>query len=450
MSKIGASWTRRLPKGLSHLLLFCASWFLIEFAAQLAFQPITQHPFEHLSLDASSKTQLSQIKDRLDQQDQGGLFALHPYAGYAGRPGGQPWQEEEHIFSSFGFLGLEDRYRDLQGSPALSESQLSIAILGGSVAERFALSEDLAQRLLSELDADFVDDRELRIIPLAMSAYKQPQQLFMLQYALLQGVDIDLVLNLDGFNELALAIENTEKDYPSIYPSVRNMGLLLQEGTGRLDEAGLDYLQNRRSSLEREARWWRRSRAPIVRQSRLINLIANLRIQAERTTRQSRDIAEQDRLAQWLETEAAGPAITSSEPPAEAASQVWARSSELLDAVCKRQKIPYVHVLQPSQYHAQSKALTEEELRTAYDPDHPWAISAREHYPRLIEEGQGLREAGLDFHDLSHVFEAYPQTSAYVDTCCHLTDSGNSILADAIVPLIVEAFEQSGQEQSEP
>ena len=441
MNKLGRPRSFQIPLGLNRLLLLGATWILLEVFAQLAFQPLTHRPFEHADLDVASLRHRTQIEQGLAQQDEGGLFALHPFAGYTGRAGSRPWPDQSAVFSSFGLLGPEELYRDAAKDRAEAGRQRTIAILGGSVAESFALSEELPKKLRSELDAAFTDSQEIRILPLAMSAYKQPQQMFLLQYALLLGIDIDLVLNLDGFNELALAIENTEADYPAIYPSLRNMGPLLELNTGRLDEAGLEYMQARRRSLERESGWWRISRAKLIRQSRVFNLIAALRVQAERSMRKARDVAEQDRLSQKWSEEDIGPAISRGKAPVEAASEVWARSSTMLDAVCDRYAIPYLHVLQPNQYHVQSKTLTEEELRRAYTPDHPWAQSARSHYPRLIEEGQRLKRSGINFHDLSLVFEPHPSVSAYIDTCCHLSDQGNAILADAIVPLIVEALE---------
>lgn len=46
--------------------------------------------------------------------------------------------------------------------------------------------------------------REIRLVDLGMGGYKQPQQLMTLVYLTSLGAEFDLVINIDGFNEVAL------------------------------------------------------------------------------------------------------------------------------------------------------------------------------------------------------------------------------------------------------
>ena len=59
----------------------------------------------------------------------------------------------------------------------------------------------------------------MRILTVAMPGYKQPQQLLALAYLLSHGAQIDVVVNIDGFNEVALPqAENLPKGVNPFYP----------------------------------------------------------------------------------------------------------------------------------------------------------------------------------------------------------------------------------------
>src|SRR5436305_14825248 len=60
-------------------------------------------------------------------------------------------------------------------------------------------------------------DREMIFGRLGMSGYKQPQQLLLLTYLLSQGAEFDVLINLDGFNEIGL--HSSENMYQNTHPS---------------------------------------------------------------------------------------------------------------------------------------------------------------------------------------------------------------------------------------
>ena len=101
-------------------------------------------------------------------------------------------------------------------------NQFLIGIFGGSVAAWFCHVG--TPRLLDTLKAQaFFKDREL--VPLCFSheGYKQPQQLLALTYFLSIGQQFDLVINIDGFNEVALAAINDERGLDISMPSPMHM-----------------------------------------------------------------------------------------------------------------------------------------------------------------------------------------------------------------------------------
>ena len=62
-------------------------------------------------------------------------------------------------------------------------------------------------------------DKKIEIIRLAMSGYKQPQQLLALNFLLALGAEFDVIVNIDGYNEVALAVaENALSGVFVAYP----------------------------------------------------------------------------------------------------------------------------------------------------------------------------------------------------------------------------------------
>ena len=63
--------------------------------------------------------------------------------------------------------------------------------------------------------------------------------------------------------------------------------------------------------------------------------------------------------------------------------------------------IRYFQFLQPNQYLPDSKPLSTEEQRIAYEPDSPCRGVVEQGYPLLQAAGRNLRQAGVEFVDLS-------------------------------------------------
>ncbi|MDB4538609.1 hypothetical protein N9226_00620 [bacterium] len=346
---------------------------------------------------------------------------LHPYLGFL-RRSERDWDPDEVMT-----LNQPELY--LSGSPLLDgdPQDLMVAIAGGSVSQEFALgggAEALGE-LLSSLPQ--FEGRNVRFVALGGGGVKQPQQLFALEWLLVQGAQLDLLINIDGFNEVALhELENEHNGVAPIYP--RNWRLR----TSRLDLAEIigerAYVQRKRRELASGLL------ASPLRFSQVRQLIWIARDRNLRHSSRALDEALESFEANGVDDFVSqGPREPGSSEDTRRASMValWRRSSLLLDQACKANGIEYYHFLQPNQYVVGSKPLSEEEARVAISTELSYGSFVPEAYPLLQSAGDELSGTGVRFHDLTLVYEDRPE-SIYVDDCCHVNRLGNQILAEAI------------------
>lgn len=361
---------------------------------------------------------------------------LHPYLGFVRDPdrprhvlNGRvvPTELNEH-----GFFGPSPLAPRSEGGPFV------LAIFGGSVAAELYLDggDALVARLLEARPE--LAERGVALVSLALDGMKQPQQLLALQYFLALGAHFDLVVNLDGFNEVVLPMaENVPLGVSPFFPrSWRIYAMGAQDGeTTRLTTA----IQQGRAELEGRRELFSR---PGLRESHL--LLAIWQIALGRAA--AEQYALQDQLRQHFANETepsareAGPAFA--DPTAErvyrASAEIWRRASLQMWQASEAEGIGYLHVLQPNQYVAGSKQLTAWEERNAIaGPGYSYRRGVEGGYPKLIEEGAELVARGAPFVDLTGVFADEPET-IYRDTCCHANERGNEILGRAIADAIVE------------
>ena len=81
----------------------------------------------------------------------------------------------------------------------------------------------------------------------------------------------------------------------------------------------------------------------------------------------------------------------------------------------------------------------EEEAARALSDQSPYREGAERGYPLLIREGRALLEEGVAFRDLTGVFRE-TEAAVYRDSCCHVNERGNQILAGAIAAFVAERW----------
>jgi hypothetical protein len=359
---------------------------------------------------------------------------LHPYFGPTHRPGisfdlppelrtGEA--DEVVATNNFGFPS-----RVNYPFAKTSDRQFIIGIFGGSVGAYFCrlgaarLEETLRQ------SASF-NNRELVTLCFSHEGYKQPQQLLVLNYFLSIGQPFDLVINIDGFNEVALGRINDQYGWDVSMPSHEHLDALINlVNQSTLTPAKLESL------------------ARIVRYRQQLNDLAE---RSNRTRFASVEFGVRhyhDYLRRRYEQERVRFDGLPSNPPANSPIHVtpkvrsrtgsavyadiaanWRNASVLMQQLLAARSIQYVHVLQPNQYYS-TRAFTAAEKATAFNDGSPFKEGAANGYPFLEK---ALEPGGLN---AVHIFDT-ARESVYIDNCCHYTSTGNRLLADFVAKAVL-------------
>ncbi len=373
---------------------------------------------------------------------------LHPFRGWTQRPGTvaglerywgrvfpgstpPAWTLERRRVGAF---GATSRVADIRSLPP---GAFVVAVFGGSVAEQLVLYG--GDRLLESLARARPDlAGRLEILSMAGAAHKQPQQLQALIELVLHGVPVDLVVNLDGFNEVVQGGANARHGVHPYFPDWRRWTAMLELASGAPSAEAIvleaRILELRRASAALAARLERipvlsasvlaRSVAGtvVLRQQRCLEILeAELAAQAEATWR--------GRLAEHPD-----PCLAAADGCWALIADQWAQSSLLMAAVARSRGAAYAHLLQPNQYVPGSKPLTREEDLLAHWPGSRFAASVPPGYAALRARGPALAADGIAFRDLTDLFRERTET-LYVDNCCHLNRQGYLAIAEEVAAL---------------
>ena len=408
------------PRKIVFSLLACGlGWLALELVLHLSYAVIKQRVFPVTTYDQAMARAADEAVTQGGQQSGASgrsMEVVHPYLGFVLDPSRS---------TNTSYLGFPESEDDpFTRTPGV----LNIAILGGSFAE--GLSRYGEKTLVSELKQRGV---EARILTVAMGGYKQPQPLFALTYLFSHGAAIDAVVNLDGFNEVALpGAENLPSGVSPFFPRNWYQRTLEVEDRATLRQIGRALIfQDRR-------RAWAKSCRLLPRSSIVRNLIwrALDKWLVGKIVETQEDIRRPEAPV-TPSFRAAGPVLG----PRQGAvlygriAEHWATCSMMMKSLCEARNIPYLHALQPNQYVEGSKTLTPEELVTAFREDHPYRIGVVKGYPELLSAGERLRRQGVDFHDLTNLYRETPQT-VYADDCCHPNHKGYALVAKEIAGLL--------------
>lgn len=318
-----------------------------------------------------------------------------------------------------------------------SQDGFEVLIVGGSVATGFGnhVGRELGEMLSNDAR---LGHRTAYVFPHGRAGYKQPQQVLWITYLLSLGYQPDLVINLDGFNELALGAENVMRGAHPIHPAIGHWANLVKGGA--IDRETLDIALRGRNAQHEAQALHDRAAAWKLHYSAVAGPLVSSRLKRAHAE-YSR--AQDDYTALLTKKAAEGFAATMLGPPFEgdsvaASVRSWTESSRSLAAICAARSIRYMHVLQPTLHDTGSKPLTETEIAGGELRDH-WIEAIRLGYPELREAGEQLGAAGIFFFDGSKAFENSTQT-LYTDGC-HFTVEGNQILARAIAEAFLATLE---------
>ena len=313
------------------------------------------------------------------------------------------------------------------------EDTVVIGLVGGSVANY--VTPYLQEALERWFAANRLPQQPV-VLGLAMSAARQPQQTLIVADILLRGGEFDLIVNLDGFNELihSAGLRSRAGVFPFFPAGWPNQVNLTGDELLRAGHIGVLRREQARRAAARETsllRWsalfglvnrWRQER----------NAAAIIQRNHELAAMESAYTLGKHGPRSWLKGE--GERL-------QAAARLWYRGSVALSRLAAGAGADYYHFLQPNQYVPDSKPLTPAEQALAYGNVYQSVVERG--YPLLQEFNQDLPGQGIDYFDLTGIFADHPET-LYKDDCCHVNPRGNELLAAAMVQRLEPALRRSG------
>ena len=306
------------------------------------------------------------------------------------------------------------------------EGSVLIGLLGGSVAM------DVTPVFESAITRYFAENRidlEPVIIRLAKSSMKQPQQLLIAAWKLILGGEFDLIVNLDGTNEISQIHDNRRSGVFPFFP----FGWSALVETTAEETMLMGHIKVLRDEQEvlragiRESGWFWSAAFGLDAKIRLEKIESRIRALHHELTK-SRGTYNGERH---------GPRdiYRNEEDTRQAGVEVWHRGSVLLASLAREAGAEYYHFLQPTQYLPGSKPLTERELAIAYDSK--FEKNRRESYLLLAQFGEEMKRRNINFFDLTQIFSNNHET-LYRDKCCHFNKRGYQLLAEAMLRRILD------------
>ena len=348
-------------------------------------------------------------------------YPLHPYIGFTARPNGS---RKNGRYNDYGFLGKDPLSTRKPG-------EVLIAITGGSVAAGvFTFAGDHLREAL----APAYPGKDIQLTGIALGGMKQPQQLMAMNYFLTLGSDFDAIVNLDGYNEAVLSLQNYRKGVAPFYP--RAWSLYAQKSLN-IERAmlitELASLAGKRRALAGAANW------PVLNDSAfaltiwqlLDNRLYNAIYRNEKLLREGALLLDEA-------PQVNGPTIKYGDD--ESAKlfvlDIWENASQQMSRLAEVNDIDYYHFLQPNQYLKGSKPLSDDEKRLL-EKDKGDGIIAENMYPLMIDRLELIQQRG-DTHifNLTQIYVDHTET-LYIDSCCHVNARGYRLIADAIAELII-------------
>ena len=370
---------------------------------------------------------------------------LHPYFGFTTKPE-TPYKlsfsQTEHKANNYGFTTpYAYPFKKRAG-------QYVVGIFGGSAAQNYAVYEQEHQVLaeaLKQLPA--LRDKEIIILPFAYGGYKQPQQLLILNYFLALGQGFDLVINIDGFNEVALSDLNTKAGVEVAMPSVQHIMPLVNLASGHESTEELTSLLRIKQYKERlttALQAWHQCTLASCYTLRLLYvryLAAGYKREAGKYdafwAKKFSDI-DQDSLVQLNRDNSLPPG----NPLAfERMAAIWVQSSRIMGRELADEHVPYFHFVQPNQYVPTQRVFSEAEKRLAVQADGKYVAGVRGGYPVLLSKIDELRKSGVTVINAVNVFD-HTAAPVYSDTCCHYNQLGSEIFSTFIASSIVAGLKE--------
>jgi len=410
-------------------------------ALSLAFYFINQKQFFYARTKAKEKVveDIERIGIRLDESI---VERLHPFFGYVLKQGAFTNQKLKLKVNKHGFFSLYE-YPFIK----TNKKQFIIGVFGGSVANNFAVDEYKNQRLSKKLQSypEFAD-REIVVLNFGNGGYKQPQQLLILNYFLALGQELDLVLNIDGFNEVALSNLNNKAQIELGMPSVQHIQPLTNLASNVSPEVMSAIVQINDNKKQLKAGIDKLQTCQLA----LCHAVTSLRVK-QLVNNYQQAIVKYDAQVKNSNADTANSGIVyvpkaDSVLPDRAAfdkmASMWYESSIGMNQILSSRKIKYFHFIQPNQYYPTKRAFTAKEKEIAINKESPYIEGVKKGYPVLLSKVDDLQKARVNVFSAVNILDNTKET-VYKDACCHYNSVGEEVLANYISSSIIKVVRES-------
>ena len=434
-----------LDKGKNILIIIAVNLaiaFICLEALSLAFYFIKQKQFFYTRTKA--KEQVVEDIERLGIRiDESIVERLHPFFGYVLKQGAFTNEKLKLKVNKHGFFSLYE-YPFVK----TNEKQFIIGVFGGSVANNLALDEYITKRLSNNLKAypEFAN-KEIIVLNFGNGGYKQPQQLLVLNYFLALGQELDLVINIDGFNEVALSNLNNKGQVEIGMSSVQHIQPLTGLANNNLSpEAMSSIVQINETKKQLKAGI---DKLPTC-QLALCHAVTSLQVQ-QLVNNYQQAVVKYDSKVKQSNPDTANSGIVYI-PKADFVLQdaaafdkmasIWYESSIGMNQILSSRKIKYFHFIQPNQYYPTKRAFTAKEKEIAIDNKSSYVEGVKKGYPVLLSKVDDLQKAQVNVFNAVNILDNTKET-VYRDACCHYNSVGEEVLANYVSSSIIKVVKES-------
>ncbi|MEG4812627.1 hypothetical protein QUA82_34465 [Microcoleus sp. F8-D3] len=411
-------------------------------ALSLAFYFINQKQFFYTRTKTKEKVveDIERIGIRLDESI---VERLHPLFGYVLKKGAFTNEKLKLKVNKHGFFSLYE-YPFIK----TNKNQFIIGVFGGSVANNFAVDEYVTRRLSDKLKTyPEYANKEIIVLNFGNGGYKQPQQLLILNYFLALGQELDLVINIDGFNEVALSNLNNKAQVEIGMPSVQHIQPLTGLANNNLSpeamssiveinetkkqlKAGIDKLQTCQLALCHAV--------TSLQVKQLVNNYQQAVVRYDSQVKQSNQNTANSGIVYIPKADFVLPDAAAFDKMA----SMWYQSSIGMNQILSSRKIKYFHFIQPNQYYPTKRAFTAKENEIAIDNKSPYIEGVKKGYPVLLSKVDDLQKAGVNVFNAVNILDSTKET-VYKDACCHYNSVGDELLANYVSSSIIKVVRES-------
>jgi hypothetical protein len=350
---------------------------------------------------------------------------IHPYLGFGGP---NSLQSETTPTNNLGFPQLLTYNIPFKPAP----DDLVVALFGGSVASQLVTPPQGGLSIQAALRERLTGKKNVIVLCLAQNSGKEPQQVMALAMLRALGQHVDVVLNLDGFNEFAVGYQNLSRGVHPVFPSY---GILWGIGSGfePVTQQTDDFYRIAYELVQAKSSLALRNTAAdqatlgltYFYNKILISFLMRKRAAAE--AEYAAFAADAGEVAASKALMGIDMSLDRESDPWEELFEIWSNSSDAMAALSLTVGARYLHIIQPNQYFS-GKQFTADERKIAlsWPSTEPMRVGAENGYLLLDQRSKLLAARGIV--SAIHLFDQETR-SMYVDSCCHYTRDGQTILA---------------------